>query len=138
MDSTDSTTGSARTDALRRMLLERRQALQREIDASLAAYRAGQNRMRDESVPDTEDLSVQDSTAEQHIALLEARNRTREQLDQALRRLDDGLYGLCEECGADIGAARLNALPFARRCVACQEQAELLERIERKEDREDM
>jgi DnaK suppressor protein len=131
-------TGDQRRDALRRMLIERRRAVQRDIDESLAAYRAGQHRMREESVPDTEDLSVQDSTAEQRIALLESRNKTRDQLDEALRRLDEGLYGVCEECGAPIGEGRLKALPFARRCIACQEQAELLEQIERREDREEM
>jgi DnaK suppressor protein len=134
----DEITSDQRIEGLRRMLVERRQAVQREIDESLAAYREGQNRMREESVPDTEDLSVQDSTAEQRISLMESRNRTRAQLDEALRRLDEGLYGICADCGEPIGEARLKALPFARRCVACQEQAEVLEQIERKEDREDI
>lgn len=132
------TTGDQRTEGLRRMLLERRQQVQREIDESLAAYRAGQNRMREESVPDVEDLSVQDSTAEQRISLLESRNKTRDQLDEALRRLDEGLYGVCDECGGSIGEGRLKALPFARRCIACQEQIELLEQIERREEREEI
>ncbi len=126
-----------RTDGLRRMLLERRQALQREIDESLAAYREGQHRLREESVPDTEDLSVQDSTAEQRISVLESRNRTRDLLDEALRRLDEGLYGVCDQCGGPIGEARLKVLPFARRCITCQEQAEVLEQIERREERPD-
>ncbi len=120
------------------MLLERRREVQRDIDESLAAYRAGQHRMREESVPDPEDMSLQASTAEQRISLLESRNTLRDQLDEALRRLDEGLYGLCEECGAPIGEGRLKALPFARRCIACQEKAELLEQIERREDREEI
>lgn len=131
-------TSNERTEGLRRMLLERRQALQREIDESLADYRAGQNRMREESVPDTEDMSLQVSTAEQRISLMEARNRTRDQLDEALRRLDEGRYGICEDCEEVIGEARLKALPFARRCIACQERAEALEQIARKEDRQDL
>jgi DnaK suppressor protein len=134
----ETTMSDQRMEGLRRMLLERRQTLQREIDASLADYRAGQHRMREESVPDTEDMSVQVSTAEQRISLMESRNRTRDQLDEALRRLDEGLYGICEDCGEQIGEGRLKALPFARRCVACQEQVEILEQIARKEDREDV
>jgi len=70
--------------------------------------------------------------------LLEARNRTRMMLDTALRRLDDGEYGLCEDCGAEIGPGRLRALPFAKRCLSCQQQAEVLEKIARQEDRDDM
>ncbi|MCC5952397.1 MAG: TraR/DksA C4-type zinc finger protein [Acidimicrobiia bacterium] len=44
----------------------------------------------------------------------------REQLDDidaALRRLDDGTYGRCEVCGVDIGEARLDAMPATRWCI---------------------
>ena len=132
------TIGGQRTEALRRMLLERRQALQREIDASLAEYREGQGRLREESVPDTEDMSLRNSTGDQRLALIEARNNARNQLDEALRRLDEGLFGTCDNCGRDIGEARLQAMPFARRCIACQEEVETLDQIERKEDREEI
>jgi DnaK suppressor protein len=45
-------------------------------------------------------------------------------LSQALERLDGGTYGRCETCGADIEPARLDAMPDAARCLACQEKAE--------------
>jgi DnaK suppressor protein len=45
-------------------------------------------------------------------------------VDDALRRLDQGRYGLCEVCGQPIGADRLVAMPAARRCVADQTFAE--------------
>lgn len=41
-------------------------------------------------------------------------------LHQALRRIDDGEYGVCTECGADIPLARLQAQPAAHRCTVCQ------------------
>jgi DnaK suppressor protein len=62
----------------------------------------------------------------------------RQQLDQALRKLDEGTYGLCEDCGGQISEARLKVLPFAQRCVACQEKAETIERIEKEKDREEI
>jgi DnaK suppressor protein len=46
------------------------------------------------------------------------------QLRQALARLTDGTYGLCEECGQPIGASRLLARPEARLCIDCQTRAE--------------
>lgn len=46
------------------------------------------------------------------------------QLRQALARLGDGTYGLCEECGQPIGASRLLARPEARLCIDCQTRAE--------------
>ena len=45
-------------------------------------------------------------------------------LTQALERLERGEYGRCEECGNDIEPQRLQALPTARTCIACQQQRE--------------
>jgi DnaK suppressor protein len=45
-------------------------------------------------------------------------------IDDALRRLDDGNYGICEECGKPIDEARLEAVPWARYCVADQARIE--------------
>ena len=47
-------------------------------------------------------------------------------LDAALRRLARGGYGTCIHCGAGIPAERLQAMPAAESCVACQEAAERL------------
>jgi len=45
-------------------------------------------------------------------------------LRQALVKFEDGSYGLCEECGNDIGYSRLQARPEARLCIACQTRFE--------------
>jgi DnaK suppressor protein len=127
-----------RPDALRHLLLERRQEVQKQIDRLLAQHRDIHSHFRDSSVLDSEDMSLRDSTGAQQIALLEARTRQRNQLDEALHRLDDGTYGICEDCDEPISPARLRALPFARRCIKCQEQAELFEQILNREDREEM
>lgn len=42
----------------------------------------------------------------------------------ALTRIDEGSYGICADCGADIPAARLRAQPAALNCVACQSSRE--------------
>ena len=44
----------------------------------------------------------------------------------ALERLDLGTYGQCTDCGGAISSLRLQALPEAARCIACQERAEQL------------
>lgn len=48
----------------------------------------------------------------------------RQILRHALARFDDGSYGLCEECGGDIGFSRLQACPEARLCIGCQTRLE--------------
>lgn len=52
-------------------------------------------------------------------ALLERARRHASELDIAVERVRSGTYGSCEVCGGAIGAARLEALPAARRCVGC-------------------
>jgi len=60
------------------------------------------------------------------------RNRLRE-VDEALDRIANGTYGICEECGEEISKARLKILPFAIYCTDCQERREQLEEIARRE-----
>jgi DnaK suppressor protein len=45
-------------------------------------------------------------------------------IQAALARLDAGTTGICDTCGEPISAARLTAMPMARRCGACQERLE--------------
>jgi DnaK suppressor protein len=46
------------------------------------------------------------------------------QINDALRRMDDGSYGRCNNCGDTVALQRLEALPWARFCINCQELAE--------------
>ena len=45
-------------------------------------------------------------------------------IDEALRRIKDGTFGKCQECGEEISTARLEAVPHARLCIACKEKEE--------------
>ncbi len=53
------------------------------------------------------------------VAAAESLAALREEIDAALARLDAGSYGRCAECGNDIAAARLEALPWTAYCVQC-------------------
>jgi len=127
--------GTLRTDALRQMLLERRQEALKDVEDLLARRRMAQSEQREDFVPDTADLAVQDADGDQQISLMEIRNQEREQMEEALRRLDEGCYGICDDCGREIGEGRLKAVPFARRCVECQGRAEAVEQLDREKDR---
>jgi DnaK suppressor protein len=119
-----------RTDTLRAMLLDRRNALTREIGALVARMSAEQGGQREQSIADAVDLSLQYATGDQQVLMLELRHDTRNEINEALRRLDEGAYGVCEDCGARINIERLRAVPFARRCVECPRNADEAERIE--------
>jgi hypothetical protein len=63
------------------------------------------------------------------------KSETLNKIDAALRRLEDGSYGDCFECGEEISEARLRALPFAVRCKECEEARETAEQRERMQAR---
>jgi RNA polymerase-binding transcription factor DksA len=54
---------------------------------------------------------------------------------EALRRIDDGIYGTCETCRQAIAKARLEAIPYTRYCVKCAEAADATPRVNLNEGR---
>lgn len=77
-----------------------------------------------------------DRAASEADRALELRTRDRQRkliskIDEALRRIEDGSYGYCEETGEPIGLARLEARPTATMSVEAQERHERRERVHR-------
>ena len=62
------------------------------------------------------------------FSLLELTSRTLRAIEAALQRLEAGEFGTCPDCGRRIGNARLQALPFAALCLACQERHDIAAR----------
>jgi RNA polymerase-binding transcription factor DksA len=62
-------------------------------------------------------------TAERDQSLLEQVARELDEVEAALRRLDEGTYGLCEICGLPIGQERLQAMPTATCCLSHEQRA---------------
>ncbi len=60
---------------------------------------------------------------EMNMALRRRARRKVSSLQEALRRLEAGTYGICERCGKEISLQRLEALPEARLCIDCAQQA---------------
>ncbi len=75
-------------------------------------------------VRDAEEQSVDDFVQEVDLALMQMKSETLKKIDLALQRLDEGSYGRCQECDAELPAARLRALPFAALCRDCQQETE--------------
>ena len=109
------------TDRIRGLIEARLDELRADITDKLgeAALVSGDLRSAD-----TGEQSVADDTATGDFA--DARRDVEEYhaAQAALARLEAGDYGVCIDCGEDIPAARLQAQPFAIRCVECQERAE--------------
>jgi DnaK suppressor protein len=71
-----------------------------------------------------EESALSDVVDDMDLTLASLQTETLEQIDDALDRLATGEYGYCEDCGNEIPARRLEALPFAVRCLACEETNE--------------
>ena len=105
---------------LKQMLSERRRKIQTDVQSRIRGGRAD----RPNEVRDDLEVSDADIQGDLDMALLQMSAETLLRVDEALVRLDAGEYGCCFECGADIAERRLRALPFAVRCVACEERRE--------------
>jgi DnaK suppressor protein len=115
-------------DYFRQKLMQWREDLLHESSLTLA-------HLQEESLaePDMADRATLETDRS-----LELRTRDRERkliakIDEALRRLEDGSYGYCEETGEPIGLRRLEARPIATLSIEAQERHERLERIQRDE-----
>jgi len=70
------------------------------------------------------DVASDDFIRETELTLMTEEGRRIELIDDALKRIEEGTYGICEDCDGQIGTARLEAKPFASLCVGCKEARE--------------
>jgi DnaK suppressor protein len=75
-------------------------------------------------VHDSGEESLADLLADINIKTIEQQGREIAAIEAALLRIRQGTYGVCQQCGVEIGEQRLRANPAAERCIACQEKAE--------------
>lgn len=71
-------------------------------------------------VHDQGEESVADMLADLGAAMIDRHIEEMRDIEAAKRRIKEGTYSACADCGADIGLARLKAYPTARRCIDCQ------------------
>ena len=120
---------TSRYNELKTMLEERRRELLSEVQGKIRDARAESGKERD--VLDQGESSEVDIQEDIEFALIQMKSETLNKINEALRRLDEGTYGNCFECGDEIAGPRLKALPFAVRCKDCEEARETAELRER-------
>ncbi len=65
------------------------------------------------------DLGTDNYEQEFDLSVLERQGRTLQEIDEALERIENGTFGICDMCGKPIPKGRLEAMPHARSCVSC-------------------
>lgn len=105
------------SQAIRQQLTNRQYEIQRRLQSITRD-------LRHESQPLTADFAEQAVEVENDQVLDALDHSIRmelEQIEKTLARMNKGSYGICETCGKPIAAKRMEALPHAARCIACEE-----------------
>ncbi len=108
----------------RRIILEKREQVLKELNRELNERVNQGSELKSTFGSDLGDLSTLSLDSDLSISLVSRYSNTLKQIDQALKRIEEGSYGLCEECGDKINDRRLEILPFTLYCASCQERIE--------------
>ncbi len=119
--------------ALRKALILKREEILKETKLEISKYIKGETRQLVDTALDNGDWSVIDLSEDISLKQLGNHRENLFKIDEALRKLDEGTYGKCEDCGGDISEKRLKVLPYAIYCIDCKEKREQLEKMESKE-----
>jgi DnaK suppressor protein len=105
--------------------------------AELATVLRNRDAIAIEKSPDALDEVQHAAERELAIRNLDRESNLLRNVRAALRRIDDGTFGICVHCEDDISAKRLNAVPWSPYCITCQEMADRV-REENPESLEDL
>lgn len=106
-----------------------RQLLQRRIEELLSeAGKTVEGMDEEENFPDPTDRASMESNRNFTLRIRDRERKLILKIEEALMRLDDGTYGICEVCGGKINVARLKARPVTTLCIDCKSSQEVEER----------
>jgi len=107
-------------DEVYKMLLQMRKELLRDVSQSI---KTESDYMRFD-VGDFYDHASNDRDREIALSLTDREREKLLQVEDALKRIEEGSYGICEICGDEIDKDRLMVMPFTKLCISCQEDLE--------------
>ncbi len=100
------------------------ESMKRQLLAEIQQdLKQGRETSKDEGM-DTYDLASEEREREISFILTDRDRGKLQAIEDALDRIDDGSYGVCESCEQEIAEGRLQAMPFTRLCVQCQADRE--------------
>ncbi|MCA1978652.1 MAG: TraR/DksA family transcriptional regulator [Thiobacillus sp.] len=118
---------SSQLDELTALLKSHYREMQREVRAELE--NSGEQHRIDllnREPGDSGDESLATALADLNASRFESHIQALADIEAALQRVKSGDYGVCTDCGSEVGYARLKAYPTAKRCIVCQEKHERL------------
>ncbi len=113
-----------KVEEMKEILLKLKEEAFEEIGKSV---KSGSDTNGDEPSGDIYDQASNERDRELLLLLGDREREKIRNIDEALARLDEGEYGICEDCEEEIPIGRLKAMPFARLCVKCKADLEKLQ-----------
>lgn len=87
---------------------------------------------QDGNIPDPNDRASIESDRNFELRIRDRERKLLNKIETALKRIDDGTFGICEDCGEEITDKRLEARPVARYCIDCKTRQEQREKAQGK------
>jgi len=112
-----------RQERLREILREEKRRLWQELRSEI--FRDQEKLHSEYDIPqDIGEQSMLDVLSDTGLAVADILRERLTRMEEAERKLEEGTFGLCEDCGVEIEEERLRVVPYAVRCVRCQERSE--------------
>lgn len=110
---------------IKKKLIKQRQDLLTEAEHTLTSKISAEK----ESFPDPTDQAVAELDNNFVLRLRGREQKLLKKIDEAISRIDSGLYGVCESCGGQISMKRLEARPVTTLCIECKTRQEEEEKL---------
>jgi DnaK suppressor protein len=107
-------------DGFRKMLASKKESIIRKLSETIAESKE----MESNVAQDLVDKAETSYTKEFLLSLTDTERRQLLLIDEALKRLEHGEFGVCQLCRKEVGEKRLEAIPWTPLCIDCQEKAE--------------
>jgi len=112
---------------LKKALISKKLDILKEVKEEISKYVSGDNKQLVDTANDEGDWAQVDISEDLSLQRLSAQRKLMYNIDEAIRKIEEGTYGICEDCGEEISEKRLLVLPAATLCVDCQENREQAE-----------
>ena len=108
----------------KKLLNERFEDLLNEANKTVSGMTAHK-----ENLPDPSDRASLESDRNFTLRIRDRERKLIVKIREALERIEQGTYGICEECGEEISAERLKARPVTTLCIECKKREEMEEKV---------
>lgn len=111
-------------EVFRTMLVQKINELLSEAGKTVSEMTSGK-----ENFPDPNDRASLESDRNFELRIRDRERKLILKMQEAIKRIDDGVYGICETCGGPISEKRLMARPVTTECIECKTRQEKIEKL---------